>query len=47
VTLTRERVEPDLWLPTSVRFTGKGRALLVRSLDIDQVIEWTNYRRVP
>lgn len=46
VTLTRERVEPDLWLPTSVRFTGKGRALLVRRLDIDQVIEWINYRRI-
>jgi hypothetical protein len=46
VTLTRERVEPDLWLPTSIRFTGKGRALLVRRLDIDQVIEWTNYRRL-
>lgn len=46
VTLTRERVEPDLWLPTSIRFTGRGRALLVRRLDIDQVIEWTNYRRL-
>ncbi len=46
VTLTRERVEPDLWLPTSVRFTGTGRALLFRRLAIDQVIEWTNYRRL-
>ena len=46
VALTRERVEPNLWLPTSIRFTGKGRALLFRRLDIDQVIEWTNYRRV-
>jgi hypothetical protein len=46
ITLTRERVEPNLWLPTSVRFTGTGRALLFRRLDIDQSIEWTNYRRV-
>jgi hypothetical protein len=46
VTLIRERVEPDLWLPTSIRFSGKGRALLFRRLDIDQMIEWSNYRRV-
>ena len=46
VTLTRERIEPDLWLPTSIRFVGKGRALLFRRLDIDQAIEWSSYRRV-
>jgi hypothetical protein len=46
VALTRTRIEPNLWLPTSVRFTGKGRALLFRHLNIDQSIEWTNYRRV-
>jgi hypothetical protein len=46
VTLTREPIEPALWLPTSVRFTGKGRVLLLRRIDIDQSIEWFNYRRV-
>ena len=46
VALTRERVEPNLWLPTSIRFMGKGRALLFRRLDIDQTIEWINYRRI-
>ena len=46
IAVRRERIEPNLWLPTSVRFTGKGRALLFRRLDIDQSIEWTNYRRV-
>jgi len=46
IALRRERIEPNLWLPTSVRFTGKGRALLFRHLDIDQSIEWTNYRRL-
>ena len=45
VALTRERVEPNLWLPTSIRFTGTGRALLFRRLDIDQSIEWLDYRR--
>jgi hypothetical protein len=46
VAVRRERVEADLWLPTSVRFAGRGRALLFRRLNIDQSIEWTNYRRV-
>ena len=46
VAVRRERIEPDLWLPTSVRFKGRGRALMFRRLDIDQSIEWTNYRRI-
>jgi hypothetical protein len=46
VHLAREPVERNLWLPTNIRFSGSGRALLFRRLDIDQVIEWTNYRRV-
>jgi len=46
VTLSRDRIEPDLWLPTAVRIKGQGRALLLRRLEIDQVIEWIDYRRV-
>ena len=46
VALTRQRVEPNLWLLTSIRFTGKGRALLFRRLEIDQAIEWFDYRRL-
>lgn len=46
VTLVRERVEPNLWLPTSMRFLGKGRALLVRKLNLDYGVEWFDYRRV-
>jgi hypothetical protein len=46
VTVSRERVEPDLWMPTAIRFKGRGRALLLRRLEIDQVIEWSDYRRV-
>jgi hypothetical protein len=45
-TLTRERVDDRIWLPTSMRFKGRGRALLVRRLTIDHVIEWFDYRRV-
>ena len=46
VTLTRAPVEGGIWLPTSIRFKGQGRALLVRRLNIDYVIEWFDYRRV-
>jgi len=46
VRLEREPVEDNLWMPTSIRFSGSGRALLLRRLNIDQVIEWSNYRRV-
>jgi len=46
VQLERKPIEENLWLPTSIRLFGSGRALLFRRLEIDQLIEWTNYRRV-
>jgi hypothetical protein len=46
VTLVQERVDSDLWLPTSIRFVGEGRAMLVRKLRVDHLIEWFAYRRV-
>ena len=45
-TLTREQVNGDIWLPTSVRFAGQGRALLFRRLNIDQRIDWFDYKRI-
>ena len=45
VTLVRERVDAGTWLPTSIRFSGEGRAMLFRKLHVDHVIEWLNYRR--
>ena len=45
-TLSRERIDSAVWLPTSIRLSGDGRALLVRKLTIDYVIEWFNYKRV-
>lgn len=45
ITLTRERVAGDVWLPTSVRMKGSGRALLVRRMTIDYFIEWFDYRK--
>ena len=46
VTLHREQIDGPIWLPTSIRFAGQGRALLVRKLNIDQRIEWSEYRKV-
>src|SRR5262245_29566953 len=46
VTLNREPIEGGLWLPTSIRFAGEGRALLLRKLNVDQRIEWSEYRKV-
>jgi hypothetical protein len=45
VTFTRERADGDVWLPTSVRMKGTGRALLVRRMTIDYSIEWFDYRK--
>ena len=46
VTLTRQRIDDQIWLPTSVKFKGDGRALLaIRKLNIDFAVEWFDYRR--
>ena len=47
VTLVRERVDEDTWLPTSIRFQGDGRAMVFRKLRVDHLIEWFQYRRAP
>lgn len=46
VTLRRELVQKDLWLPVSMRFNGEGRALLLRKLTIDFAVDWFDYRKV-
>jgi hypothetical protein len=46
VTLVREPVDGSVWLPTSIRMSGQGRAILIRRLKVDFFIEWFNYRRV-
>lgn len=46
VTLVREPIHDGLWLPMSIRFAGEGRALLFRKLDVDQRIEWSDYKQV-
>jgi len=46
VSATREPVGSDMWLPTSIRLVGDGRAMLFRRLSLDYVIEWFDYREV-
>lgn len=46
VTFTRGPVDDDIWMPTSIRLTGQGRAILFRKLTIDHVIEWFDYREI-
>jgi len=45
-TMTRQPVEGGIWLPTSLRFAGEGRAMLLRKLTLDYAIQWFDYRKV-
>src|SRR3954471_4295297 len=46
VTVVREPVDGRIWLPTSIRFSGEGRAIVFRKLNIDFAIDWFDYRLV-
>jgi hypothetical protein len=46
VSLTREPVGHQIWLPTSLRFSGEGRAMLFRKLVLEHAIDWFDYREV-
>lgn len=43
--LTRQRVDDGIWLPTSLHFTAEGRALMFRKLVVNHTIEWFDYRK--
>lgn len=45
VTLVRGQVDDTVWLPTSLRFKGEGRAMLFRKLVVDYAVDWFDYRR--
>jgi hypothetical protein len=45
-TLVREPIDGQVWLPTSIVLKGEGRAMLLRKLNVDYVLEWSNYRRM-
>jgi len=42
----RQRIDGDIWLPTSIRFNGEGRELLFRKLVLDFAVDWFDYRKV-
>ena len=44
VTLVREPVEGGIWLPTSIRLAGEGRAIVFRKLNVDFAIDWYDYK---
>jgi hypothetical protein len=46
VTAERKPVEGGIWMPTSLRFNGEGRAMLFRKLDVEYAIDWFDYRLV-
>ena len=46
VALERERIDERVWLPTSVRVMGQGRAMVVRKLTIDYRVDWFDYKRI-
>ena len=40
-------LKPDLWMPTNLRLSGSGRAMLfLRTLRIEYVADWFDYRRL-
>ena len=45
-TVTRKRVDRNLWLPTQLTINGRGRAAVFRSLVIDFTADWYDYRRL-
>lgn len=45
-TVTRRPVDQDLWMPTRLTLTGRGRAALFRTLVIDFAVDWFDYRRL-
>jgi hypothetical protein len=47
VTVTRRRVDNEVWMPTELTMSGRGRAVLFRTLVVDYAIEWFDYRRLP
>jgi hypothetical protein len=44
-TFDRRRIDEGVWLPASARFTGSGRALMVRRFRVDTTTEFYNYRK--
>jgi hypothetical protein len=44
--IDRQKIDNEVWLPTRTHFAGTGRILLLKRIDLDQVSEYTGYRRL-
>jgi len=44
--MTRRPVAGDLWMPTRIALSGRGRAAVLRTLVLDFVVDWFDYRRL-
>ena len=44
--MTRRQVADDLWMPTRIAISGRGRAAIFRTLVLDFELEWFDYRRL-
>ena len=45
-TVTRRRIDRDIWLPTQLTINGRGRAAVIRTLVLDFKADWYDYRRL-
>jgi hypothetical protein len=45
-TVTRRRIDQDIWLPTQVTIDGRGRAAVFRTLVLDFTADWFDYQRL-
>jgi len=45
-TVTRRRIDRDIWLPTQLTIKGRGRAAVFRTLVLDFKADWYDYRRL-
>ena len=44
--IERAKIDGETWLPTRSHFVGTGRLLLLRRLDIDQLSEFSGFKRI-
>jgi hypothetical protein len=45
-TVTRRRIDRDIWLPTQLTIRGRGRAAVFRTLVLDFKADWYDYWRL-
>jgi hypothetical protein len=41
----RRKVNDEIWLPSETRFTGTGRLLMLKKINLDQKSEFSDYKK--